>query len=150
MDGCPGVGKELLSPAAQLVAGSVIGRNFLDSVAIANPIEVAAPYVGVYNGEGPSACGDFADEGVVGGFGDGATAGGRVNGLESGGGEGCVECDGGGVTGDEERGCVLGGGGVFGLHENEGHGGFGPVSLEEDRKRAVEAVKRKRQYKVGE
>ena len=35
---------------------------------------------------------------------------------------------------------AVGGGGVFGLHEDEGHAGFGPISFEEGGEGAVVAA----------
>lgn len=62
VDGCPSVSHEFLGPSSQLVARSGACGHLLDSVAITDPVEMAAPDVGVDEGEGPAASGYFADE----------------------------------------------------------------------------------------
>ena len=140
------VREEFLGPSAQLVAGTAVLRDLLDGIAVADPPKVGAPDVGRDAGEGPATGGDLADEGVVVGFSWGASAGSGADGLQAGRGEGGVEGDRGGVAWLEKRG---GGGssvGVFGLHEDEGHGGFGPVGFDEEGKGAIVAAKER----VGE
>ena len=43
MNGCPSVREEFLGPSAELVAWSVVSGDFVDSVAVADPVEVGAP-----------------------------------------------------------------------------------------------------------
>eukprot|EP00977_Amphora_coffeiformis_P003517 scaffold672_cov109-Amphora_coffeaeformis.AAC.1 len=133
----PVVHEEFLGPATGLVAGSLIGGNGLDGIAVADPVEVAAPDVGVDDGETPSAGCNFADERVVVGFGGGAPAGSHEDGLQAGGGEGFVEGNGGRVGSREEGDGVGGSSEVFRLHEDEGHAGLGPVGFEEGGERAI-------------
>eukprot|EP00977_Amphora_coffeiformis_P014203 scaffold3931_cov172-Amphora_coffeaeformis.AAC.4 len=64
MDCGPIVHEEFLGPATELVAGSLIGGNGLDGIAVADPVEVAAPDVGVDDGEAPSTSCNFTDKGV--------------------------------------------------------------------------------------
>ena len=42
VDGGPSVSEKLLGPSAELVTGTGVGCYLLDSVAIANPVEVAS------------------------------------------------------------------------------------------------------------
>eukprot|EP00977_Amphora_coffeiformis_P026876 scaffold31386_cov84-Amphora_coffeaeformis.AAC.1 len=102
MDCGPMVHEEFLGPATELVAGSLIGGNGLDGVAVADPVEVAAPDVGVDDVETPSTGCNFANEGVVVGLGGGAPAGCHEDGLQAGGGESFVEGNGGRVGSREE------------------------------------------------
>eukprot|EP00977_Amphora_coffeiformis_P024068 scaffold15024_cov155-Amphora_coffeaeformis.AAC.2 len=144
----PIIHEELLGPATELVAGSLIGGNGLDGIAVADPVEVAAPDVGVDDGETPSTGCNFADEGVVVGLGGGAMVGSHEDGLQAGGSKGFVEGNrgrvGNGEEGDgvgggngEEGDGVGGGSGVFRLYEDEGHASLGPVGLEEGGERAI-------------
>ena len=137
MDGCPVVSEQFLGPSAKLMAGSAVVSDFLDCVAIANPPKVCAPEIRCDAGEGPTAAGDFADEGMIVGFGGRATTRAGVHGLKSGGGEGRIKGYGGRVARLEEG----GGGGcsfrIFRLHEDERHSGFGPICLDEYRKSTI-------------
>lgn len=137
MDGGPNVGEEFLCPSAEHMAGTVIGRNGLDGVAVADPPEVASPEVGGDDAEGPTACSDFANEGVVVLFGSGAAARGGKDGLETGRLKGFVEGDRRWVVLGEHCRGGNGGGAVFGLHEDEGHAGFGPVGFDEGGEGAI-------------
>ena len=119
------------------MAGSGVGSDFGYAVAVADPVEVGAPEILVDTGECPAACGDFSDERVVIGFGVGAATRGGIDGLEASGGEGFVEGDGRRVAGGELGDSGGGGGGVFGLHKDERHGGLGPVGFDECGKGAV-------------
>ena len=83
VDRGPIVREEFLRPAAELVAGPIVVGDLLDSVAVADPIEVGTPDVRVDNGECPSACGNLTDKGMVMGLGGGAAARGREDWLEA-------------------------------------------------------------------
>ena len=129
-----------MSPTTELVAGSVVSGDLINGVAIADPEEMGAPDVRVHSGEGPSAGGDFANEGVIIGFGGGTAAGCRGDRLEASGGEGGVKGDGIGLAWLEELGGDAGGGGIFRLHEDERHGVFGPIGFDEEWEGAVVAA----------
>eukprot|EP00977_Amphora_coffeiformis_P023870 scaffold14635_cov201-Amphora_coffeaeformis.AAC.3 len=137
MDCGPVVHEEFLGPATELVAGSLVGGDGLDGIAIADPVEVAAPDVGVDDGEAPWTGCNFTDKGVVVGLGGGAPAGCHEDGLQVGGGKGFVKGDGGRVSSGEEGDGVGGSSGVFRLHADEGHAGLGPVGFEEGGERAI-------------
>eukprot|EP00977_Amphora_coffeiformis_P023454 scaffold13408_cov154-Amphora_coffeaeformis.AAC.2 len=62
-----------MGPVTELVAGSLVGGNGLDSIAVADPVEVAAPDVGVDDGEAPSTGCNFTNKGVVVGLGGGVS-----------------------------------------------------------------------------
>eukprot|EP00977_Amphora_coffeiformis_P017279 scaffold5536_cov186-Amphora_coffeaeformis.AAC.2 len=102
----PIVHEEFLGPATELVAGSLLGGNGLDGIAVADPVEVAAPDVGVDDGEAPSAGCNFANKRVVVGLGGGAPAGCHEDGLQAGGGKVLDQSEGGleGVEGLQEVG----------------------------------------------
>eukprot|EP00977_Amphora_coffeiformis_P026290 scaffold25416_cov84-Amphora_coffeaeformis.AAC.1 len=102
MDCGPIVHEEFLGPATELVAGFLVGGNGLDGIAVVDPVEVAAPDVGVDDGETPSTGCNFANEGVVVGLGGGAPAGCHEDGLQAGGGEGFGKGNGGRVGSGEE------------------------------------------------
>lgn len=108
-----------MGPTAKLVTGSAVIGDFLDSVAIADPVEVSAPDVWGDAGEGPTTAGDFADKGVVVSFGRRASPGARVCGLEAGGCKGGVKSDGGGFAWLEESSGGYSCFRVLGLHEYE-------------------------------
>ena len=140
------VGEELLGPSTELMAGPTVIGDFLNRITIADPVKMGAPNIGSDAGECPAAASDFTNEGVVVGFGGGAATGAGMDGLEAGGGECGVEGDRGRIAGLKESNGSGGGVGVFGLHEDEGHGRFGPVGFDKERKGAVIAA----QKRVGE
>lgn len=119
------------------MVGAGIGCDFVDSVTVADPPEVASPEVVVDESEGPTAGGNLANEGMVMRFVVSAASRGGKDGLEADGLKCDVESDGGRVAGAEKGdggSCSVG---VLWLHEDERHAGLGPVGLEESRERAV-------------
>ena len=62
MNGSPVIREEFLRPTAELVAGAGVGSDLLDCVAVAYPVEVGTPNIGVDDGEAPAAGGDLTDE----------------------------------------------------------------------------------------
>ena len=136
------------------MTGPVIRGNLLDCVTVTDPVEVDAPKIGANAREGPAPSSNLAHERVVVLFCLGAATGRGVHGLEAGGSESFIKSDGAGVaTGEEGDGsgrC----GRVFRLHEDEGHGGFGPIGLDKGGQSAVvttkEGVGGERCFKVVE
>ena len=68
MDSGPVVCEQFLGPSAELVAWPAVIGDFLDRVAIADPVEMGAPDVGLYARESPATSGNLADEGMAVGF----------------------------------------------------------------------------------
>lgn len=93
MDSGPMVGKEFLGPSAKLVARGTVSGNLPDCVAIADPVEMGAPKIGVEGRKSPAAASYFTNKGMVIGFGGRTAAGGRIHGLETGRSEGSIEGD---------------------------------------------------------
>ena len=73
--------------------GSIVGEDLVGGVAVADPVEVVSPDVGVDNRKGPAVCGNFAKEGVVVGLSVRAVMGCREDWLEAGRGDGLVKGD---------------------------------------------------------
>ena len=68
VDSGPSVGQQFLSPTAELVTGAGVFSDLLDGIAVANPVKVRAPQVGVDNAESPPASSNFTNKRVVVGF----------------------------------------------------------------------------------
>ena len=119
------------------MVGAGVGSDFVNSVTVTDPPEVASPEVVVGESKAPTAGGNFANEGMVVGFVVCAASRGGEDGLEADGLKCDVESDGGRVTGAEKGDGGSCGVGVLWLHEDERHAGLGPIGLEESRERAV-------------
>jgi len=126
------VPEEFLGEAANGVKGSFIRENFLDRVAIAEPVERGTPEEPATLSHAPSAGHSFAGERVEVRLTDSTAAGAEANGPESGTRHECVEHVGAAVREDTDG--VAGSSVISGLHENVGHAAAGPIGFEKNGK----------------
>jgi hypothetical protein len=121
------VSKQFLGPAADLVDGTSVLQNFLDSTAIAEPEEFGAPQKFAVLANGPAPAASLAHKRMVVAFAFGAAAGAKANRPQAGSMQSKVK--GADALRTKESESDFGSLGIVGLHENPAHAGTSPIDF---------------------
>ena len=136
------IAKKLLSPASDLVDGSIIFEDFFDSSAIAQPKEFGTPKKFPVLADAPATAAGFTNKGVTMTLSFGAAAGTKANGSETSAFHGHVEV-GNAVRAKKGQG-DFGSVGVIWLHQHPTHAETGPIGLEKARLGRITASETRR------